>query len=40
MMKASQLVEHIPSVQTFKKYGRITRVVGLMIESQGRKLCW
>ncbi|MEK4093368.1 MULTISPECIES: flagellar protein export ATPase FliI [Viridibacillus] len=34
-MKASQLVEHIPSVQTFKKYGRITRVVGLMIESQG-----
>ncbi|ETT85856.1 flagellum-specific ATP synthase [Viridibacillus arenosi FSL R5-213] len=35
MMKASQLVEHIPSVQTFKKYGRITRVVGLMIESQG-----
>lgn len=35
MMKASQLIEHIPSVQTFKKYGRITRVVGLMIESQG-----
>ncbi|MGE7917859.1 flagellar protein export ATPase FliI [Viridibacillus sp. NPDC093762] len=34
-MKASQLIEHIPSIQTFKKYGRITRVVGLMIESQG-----
>ncbi|MBK3494390.1 flagellar protein export ATPase FliI [Viridibacillus sp. YIM B01967] len=34
-MKASQLIEQIPSVQTFKKYGRITKVVGLMIESQG-----
>lgn len=34
-MKAAELLEHISSVQTFKKFGRVTRVVGLMIESQG-----
>ena len=34
-MKTAQLVEHIPNLNTFKKYGRVTRVVGLMIESQG-----
>lgn len=28
-------MDHIAEVQTFKKYGRVTRVVGLMIESQG-----
>lgn len=34
-MRAAQLVEQIPNLSTFKKYGRVTRVVGLMIESQG-----
>ena len=34
-MKTAQLVEHIPNLNTFKKYGKVTRVVGLMIESQG-----
>ena len=35
VLKASQLIEHVSEIQTFKKYGRVTRVVGLMIESQG-----
>ncbi|WP_337983326.1 flagellar protein export ATPase FliI [Lysinibacillus sp. C5.1] len=34
-MKTAQLIEQIPNIPTFKKYGRVTRVVGLMIESQG-----
>lgn len=34
-MRAAQLLQHIPNIQTFKKFGRVTRVVGLMIESQG-----
>lgn len=34
-MRAAQLLQHIPNVQTFKKFGRVTKVVGLMIESQG-----
>lgn len=34
-MKAEQLIEKIPNIQTFKKFGKVTRVVGLMIESQG-----
>ena len=34
-MKAEQLLGRITSIPTFKKYGRVTRVVGLMIESQG-----
>ena len=34
-LKASQLIEHVSEIQTFKKFGRVTRVVGLMIESQG-----
>lgn len=34
-MKTAQLIEQIPSIPTFKKFGRVTRVVGLMIESQG-----
>ena len=34
-VKASQLIEHVSEIQTFKKFGRVTRVVGLMIESQG-----
>ncbi len=34
-LKASQLSEHVSEIQTFKKFGRVTRVVGLMIESQG-----
>lgn len=34
-MKAAQLIEHVPNVDTFKRFGKVTRVVGLMIESQG-----
>ena len=34
-MKTAQLIEQIPHISTFKKFGRVTRVVGLMIESQG-----
>lgn len=34
-MLASDLIEHIPNIKTLKKFGRVTRVVGLMIESQG-----
>lgn len=34
-MRAAQLLQHIPNIQTFKKFGRVTKVVGLMIESQG-----
>ena len=34
-MKTAQLIEQIPNIPTFKKFGRVTRVVGLMIESQG-----
>ncbi|MCG7334052.1 flagellar protein export ATPase FliI [Sporosarcina sp. ACRSM] len=35
MKKAADLTEFIPRVNTFKKFGRVARVVGLMIESQG-----
>lgn len=34
-MKASELRSIIPTIDTFKRYGRVKRVVGLMIESQG-----
>ncbi len=34
-MNAQQLIQQIPQISTFKKYGRVKRVVGLMIESQG-----
>ncbi|WP_456271546.1 flagellar protein export ATPase FliI [Bacillus sp. AK031] len=36
-MKAGELVDYLSSLQTFKKYGKVKRVVGLMIESQGPK---
>lgn len=35
MRKAEELTAFIPKVNTFKKFGRVIRVVGLMIESQG-----
>ncbi|WP_210363819.1 flagellar protein export ATPase FliI [Bacillus sp. REN3] len=34
-MKAADLIGHIDFVESFKRYGRVKRVVGLMIESQG-----
>ncbi|MBM7608358.1 flagellar protein export ATPase FliI [Ureibacillus composti] len=34
-MLAAQLMNHIQGIETFKKFGKVTRVVGLMIESQG-----
>ena len=34
-MKAVELLEQLHAVPTFKKYGRVTKVVGLMIEAQG-----
>ncbi|MGM0844597.1 MAG: flagellar protein export ATPase FliI [Bacillota bacterium] len=36
-MKANDLLEHIPALHSFKKFGKVKRVVGLMIESQGPK---
>lgn len=35
MKKAEELTEFVSKVQTLKKFGRVVRVVGLMIESQG-----
>ncbi|WP_432354969.1 flagellar protein export ATPase FliI [Sporosarcina sp. A2] len=35
MIKAEELSNKISKVKTFKKYGRVARVVGLMIESKG-----
>ena len=35
MKKAEELVDIIPRMTTFKKFGRVVRVVGLMIESKG-----
>ncbi|KXH79981.1 flagellar protein export ATPase FliI [Sporosarcina sp. HYO08] len=35
MKKAAELAAVIPTLKTYKKYGRVVRVVGLMIESQG-----
>jgi len=34
-MRAAQLIDQISNITTFKKFGKVTRVVGLMIESQG-----
>ncbi|MFL0362970.1 flagellar protein export ATPase FliI [Pseudobacillus sp. 179-B 2D1 NHS] len=36
-MKLTQIAQQISSLDTYKRYGRIKRVVGLMIESQGPK---
>jgi flagellum-specific ATP synthase len=34
-VKAKDLLEHVDFLDSFKRYGRVKRVVGLMIESQG-----
>ncbi|WP_102347900.1 flagellar protein export ATPase FliI [Bacillus sp. Marseille-P3661] len=34
-MKAVNLLDRIDSIDTFKRYGRVNRVIGLMIESRG-----
>src|SRR4051794_40488600 len=34
-MKASGLLEKLDEIDSFKRYGRVKQVVGLMIESQG-----
>ncbi|WP_018660061.1 flagellar protein export ATPase FliI [Heyndrickxia acidiproducens] len=34
-MKAAQLLSCIPEIDTFKHYGKVKRVIGLLIESQG-----
>ncbi|KGX93170.1 ATP synthase [Pontibacillus halophilus JSM 076056 = DSM 19796] len=34
-MKVNQLFQHIDQIDTYKRYGKIHRVVGLMIESKG-----
>ncbi|TFE03498.1 flagellar protein export ATPase FliI [Jeotgalibacillus sp. R-1-5s-1] len=34
-MKAAELIQYIPSIKTVRHYGKVKRVVGLMIESQG-----
>ncbi len=35
LKKAEELADMIPKMNTFKKFGRVVRVVGLMIESRG-----
>ena len=44
-MKAEELLSIIPEVETYKRYGKVKRVVGLMIESLGQEssigdVCW
>ena len=34
-MKAENLVDLVKTIDPFKRYGKVIRVVGLMIESQG-----
>ncbi|WML51999.1 flagellar protein export ATPase FliI [Neobacillus sp. PS3-12] len=34
-MSIANLLERLPEIDTFKRFGRVKRVVGLMIESQG-----
>lgn len=34
-MKAADLISQIETIDTYKRYGRVTRVIGLMIESRG-----
>ncbi len=34
-MKAEELLEEIDEIDSFKRYGRVKQVIGLMIESQG-----
>ncbi|MBM7579857.1 flagellar protein export ATPase FliI [Jeotgalibacillus terrae] len=34
-MKAAELIQHISSIKTVRHYGKVKRVIGLMIESQG-----
>lgn len=34
-MKSADLIPTIDSIDTFKRYGRVSRVIGLMIESRG-----
>ncbi|MFE8699075.1 flagellar protein export ATPase FliI [Cytobacillus sp. FJAT-54145] len=34
-MKVTDLIDQIEQLDTFKRYGRVKRVIGLMIESQG-----
>ena len=34
-MRITELAQHIKQIDSFKRYGKIKRVVGLMIESKG-----
>ncbi len=34
-MKAKDLVPIVQTINTYKRYGKVSKVVGLMIESQG-----
>lgn len=34
-MKAIDLVHHLATIDTYKRYGRVKQVVGIMIESKG-----
>lgn len=44
-MKAAELLPHVEQIDTLKRYGKVKRVIGLMIESQGPEssigdVCW
>lgn len=34
-MKAIQLIDKVGNIDSYRRYGKITRVVGLLIESRG-----
>ncbi|MDF2910978.1 MAG: fliI, partial [Sporolactobacillus laevolacticus] len=34
-MNVNQLIDELPSVDSYRRYGKINRVVGLLIESKG-----
>lgn len=44
-MKAAELLSYVEQIDTLKRYGKVKRVIGLMIESQGPEssigdVCW
>ncbi|HWO96941.1 MAG TPA: hypothetical protein VNM45_11495, partial [Bacillus sp. (in: firmicutes)] len=34
-MKVKELINEVKHISSFKRYGKVTRVIGLMIESKG-----
>ncbi|WP_088069456.1 flagellar protein export ATPase FliI [Gottfriedia luciferensis] len=36
-MELSKVLQHLPSIDSYRRYGKVLRVIGLMIESKGPK---